>query len=96
MDTNVNTHCLDKNVSDLVINSLLGFWSELLGVSNIDLDDSFFYLGADSITVLKLLFRIQQTFNVCLHYKDIFANPTLNSQALLIRHHHNQDYYDCS
>jgi len=81
----VNAHFSDENVSDVIIDSLHTFWLELLAASNIGLNDSFFHLGADSITVLKLIFRIQQQFDIRLLYKDIFENPTINMQAHLIK-----------
>ena len=73
-----------EDILDLIINSLRAFWVELLGYSDIGLDDSCFNLGADSITVVKLIFRIQQKFGIRLLYKDIFENPTINLQAHLI------------
>lgn len=84
----------NETVSELIINILRAFWLELLEVSDIDLDASFFLLGADSITVLKLLFRIQQQFGIRLLYKDIFENPTINLQARLIKCKNNSDYND--
>lgn len=81
----------DEREQDLTINALQEFWAELLNHSSIGLDDSFFQLGADSITVLKLIFRIQQSFGLRLLYRDIFENPTINLQACLIKKRQNFD-----
>jgi len=70
---------------NLIVSSLSAIWSELLNHESIKLDDSFFFLGSDSITVLKLLFRVEQTFQVRLLFRDIFDNPTIYSQSLLIQ-----------
>ena len=86
----------DETASDVLINSLYTFWLELLDSAHIDLNDSFFHLGADSITVLKLLFRIQQQFDIRLLYKDIFENPTINLQAHLIKSKKSANYHEGS
>lgn len=90
----VNALFSNENISDVLTNSLLSFWLELLDSSDIGLNDSFFHLGADSITVLKLLFRIQQQCGIRLLYKDIFENPTIKLQAQLIKCKKSSNYHD--
>ncbi|MFA5960562.1 MAG: phosphopantetheine-binding protein [Tatlockia sp.] len=92
----VNVLFSEEDVSNVIINSLHTFWSELLDSPTIGLNDSFFHSGADSITVLKLLFRIQQQFGIRLLYKDIFENPTINLQARLIKCINSSNYHDGS
>ncbi len=92
----VNILFSDEKVSDVITHSLHSFWLELLDSSDIGLNDSFFHLGADSITVLKLLFRIQQQFGIHLLYKDIFENPTINLQTHLIKCKKSSNYQDGS
>ncbi|KTD50480.1 peptide synthase [Legionella quinlivanii] len=80
-----NTLIADEEIPDGLIDSLQKCWLELFNSTSIDLNESFFHLGADSITVLKLLFRIQQQFGIRLVFRDIFENPTINLQAHLIK-----------
>ena len=86
-DTSVRRH--DNSIvlpeePSYIVTSLLTIWSELLNLSPIGLDDPLFDYGADSITVLKLIFRIQQTFHIHLRFRDVFDTQTINTLARLI------------
>ena len=63
---------------------LVKTWCNLLNKKTVTLDDSFFYYGADSITVLKLIFSIQEHFHTTLLFRDIFDNPTISKLTVFI------------
>jgi len=72
------------NEANIIERLLLIVWSDLLKQTGIGLSDSFFNFGTDSISVLKLLFRIKQTFHVTLNYREVFDNPTISGLSVVI------------
>ncbi len=50
----------------------------------VGLHDDFFDLGGHSLTVMRLLSRIRQTFGVELGAQTVFAFPTLSAQARVV------------
>ncbi|MGQ8817279.1 amino acid adenylation domain-containing protein [Serratia sp. NA_13] len=59
---------------------LAGLWSELLGVTQIGLDDDFFELGGHSLHAIQLLVKLKRRgYPVVI--KTLFAHPTLRAQA---------------
>ena len=65
--------------------SIADIWRTVLNIDTIHPKDSFFKLGGQSISVMKLITAYQKDFEVELSYKEIFENPTLASQENLIR-----------
>jgi amino acid adenylation domain-containing protein len=61
-------------------------WAEVLGldVRRVDANASFFHMGGDSLSLLRLLRMIKQEFDVHLDARDLFVNPTIESWAKLI------------
>jgi len=59
---------------------LCDLYAELTGASRVGLDDSFFALGGDSITAIRLVSRVRQA-GYALSVKDIFARPTVEALA---------------
>nr|WP_246269651.1 non-ribosomal peptide synthetase [Chitinophaga oryzae] len=57
---------------------LKGIWTQLLGREDIGLNDDFFRLGGHSITVMQLLYRIREVFNVSLEVRSVFKYVTLS------------------
>lgn len=64
---------------------LAGIWKRLLSLERISMTDNFFDIGGHSIKATQLLAEIQQEFLVRLELRDIFLNPTLESQVSLLR-----------
>ncbi|RLJ80977.1 non-ribosomal peptide synthetase, partial [Pedobacter alluvionis] len=64
---------------------LLLIWKDILGEINIDVRDNFFEVGGHSLKATRLVSQIHQVFDVKITLKDIFANPILENQALLIQ-----------
>ncbi|MEU3622976.1 hypothetical protein BS329_20465 [Amycolatopsis coloradensis] len=56
--------------------TLCELFTELLGVSGVGIDDSFFDLGGHSLLAARLLGRIRAVFGVQLAITDLFAAPT--------------------
>ena len=63
---------------------LLTIWREILGVSEISCDDSFFELGGDSLSAVRLNNAIREGFEIEFLLKDIFDKPVLSEQAAFI------------
>jgi len=76
---------VDSSEVNYIVTMLVKIWCNLLNQEKeVGVDESFFYFGADSITVLKLVFRIQEYFQVHLLFREIFDNPTILQLAVLI------------
>ncbi len=69
---------------DPVERKLAEFWSELLGVARIGVDDSFFDLGGHSLTAVRLFRMIKKEFAVDLPISALFEAPTIATCAALI------------
>ncbi len=57
-------------------------WTELLEVDQVGVDEDIFALGADSLTVTQMLWRLRARFGVNFSFKDIFDAPTIASLAV--------------
>ncbi|MEN8649792.1 amino acid adenylation domain-containing protein [Streptomyces sp. 21So2-11] len=64
---------------------LAGIWRELLGESlEIDIHDSFFAVGGNSLKVTQLASRIRGAFGVEVELRDLFVHSTIAELARLI------------
>ncbi|MFP3599150.1 amino acid adenylation domain-containing protein, partial [Chryseobacterium sp. SIMBA_029] len=63
---------------------LVKIWQEIIDVKKISAEDDFFNLGGHSLLVIKLSNLIHKSFEIKLTMNELFQNPTLESQALLI------------
>jgi acyl carrier protein len=63
---------------------LAGFYSELLGVDPIGVDDNFFDHGGHSLLVTQLASRVRKTFKLDLPLRLLFEEPTVSRLARLI------------
>jgi len=64
--------------------TLAGFWSELLGVKKIGIDDSFFDLGGHSLIAVRLFRMIKGAYAVDFPISVLFEAPTIAQCAALI------------
>jgi natural product biosynthesis luciferase-like monooxygenase protein/amino acid adenylation domain-containing protein/non-ribosomal peptide synthase protein (TIGR01720 family) len=55
---------------------LVAIWQELLGVSRVGINDSFFELGGDSIICIQLVSRASR-YGMVLHPQDVFEHQTI-------------------
>jgi acyl carrier protein len=63
-----------------------GIWSETLNIpeSQISTQVSFFELNGNSLMAMRLLFRVNRTFNLKIELRNIYKYHTVKSLALLI------------
>jgi amino acid adenylation domain-containing protein len=64
--------------------TLVSIWSEILGVERIGLDDDFFDLGGHSLLAVKMLSRVQESFDLDLLLHSVFEHPTIRELAVAI------------
>ncbi len=64
--------------------TLAGFWEELLGVTNVGVEDSFFDLGGHSLIAVRLFSMVKKAFRVEFPISVLFEAPTIRKCALLI------------
>ncbi|TVP73061.1 MAG: KR domain-containing protein [Rhodobacteraceae bacterium] len=63
---------------------LAGFWSDLLGVEEIGVEDDFFDLGGHSLIAVRLFAQIRKTFGVDFPMSVLFEAPTIAACAKII------------
>ncbi|MCI0659174.1 MAG: AMP-binding protein, partial [Acidobacteria bacterium] len=63
---------------------LAKIWEEALGVERVGVEDNFFELGGDSLTVMRLVSRVRDAFQVELPLRDVFEHQTLAALAQAI------------
>ncbi len=64
---------------------LAEWWKELLGLSEVGLEDDFFDLGGQSLIVARLFSKIKKTYGVALGLSVLFEARTIRQLATLIR-----------
>jgi amino acid adenylation domain-containing protein len=64
---------------------LRGVWEEVLGVTGIGIEDSFFDLGGHSLLALKLVDRVEKAFGQRLPVATIFTAPTVAKMGEILR-----------
>jgi acyl carrier protein len=63
---------------------LAALWAEVLGRDGVALHDNFFELGGTSLSVMRVVSRVQQRFDIDLPLVALFRMPTLREFALLV------------
>lgn len=63
---------------------LSDIWKQLLNLTNIDINSSFFELGGDSLCSIRLVTCINSEFGIKLSMKDVFKYNTIYSLATYI------------
>ena len=61
------------------------FWSEVLRVNEVGVDDDFFDLGGDSLHMVQIISRLQREYEVEIPLGDFFDNPTVAQLALIVK-----------
>jgi amino acid adenylation domain-containing protein len=61
--------------------ALAAIWSEVLGVSRIGAEDSFFLLGGHSLMATQVITRVRETLDVVLPLRTLFEAPRLRALA---------------
>lgn len=60
---------------------VLGLWRDVLGFDRIELDDSFFEIGGDSLLGIQLLGKIRDRWQLDLSMEVLFDHPTVRDTA---------------
>ncbi|WP_264653460.1 non-ribosomal peptide synthetase, partial [Actinoplanes cyaneus] len=63
---------------------LCGLFAEILGIDSVPADASFFDLGGDSLSAMRLIARVRRVFAVELSIGELFTAPSVAEVALLI------------
>jgi len=64
---------------------LLSLWTDLLGVTNLGLDDDFFDLGGQSLIAVRLFSKIRKAYKADLGLATLFEARTVRQLAAVIR-----------
>lgn len=64
--------------------ALLAMWRRVIGRDDIGVTDDFFESGGNSLSALRLLAAVEQTFNVRLPLPSMFELPTVSTTAASI------------
>ncbi|GGN03917.1 hypothetical protein GCM10011609_48820 [Lentzea pudingi] len=65
--------------------SLTAIYAEVLGLEKVGVQDSFFELGGDSISVLKLTSRVRLAFDIEMSPREFFDAPTIDALSELVQ-----------
>jgi acyl carrier protein len=63
---------------------LADIWQEVLGVTEVGVDDNFFEMGGDSLLATLLIGRLGEAFSVDLSLRTIFDAPTVAEMAVAV------------
>jgi acyl-coenzyme A synthetase/AMP-(fatty) acid ligase/acyl carrier protein len=61
--------------------TLRDIWAEALGHKDFGVEDSFFGIGGNSLTAVRLINRVEESFGQRLKFRDIFDYPTVGEMA---------------
>ncbi|PAJ74752.1 hypothetical protein CJF42_08705 [Pseudoalteromonas sp. NBT06-2] len=79
-EANNSVSMQSESVSDIEFN-LFVIWKDILGVTDLGVNDDFFTIGGDSLLSVALFSRIKAKFNVNLPISTLFTHPTINLLA---------------
>jgi len=80
-DKRANTYVAPRNHTE---ERLAEFWSEILGVERVGVNDNFFDLGGHSLLATQAISRIRETFQTDLSLRSFFAAPTIAALSVRI------------
>ncbi|MCV7397564.1 amino acid adenylation domain-containing protein, partial [Mycobacterium paraseoulense] len=63
---------------------LVGIYGQVLGLERVGVDDSFFDLGGDSLSAMRLIAAVNASMNANLGVRAVFEAPTVAELVLLI------------
>ncbi|MBS0350388.1 MAG: amino acid adenylation domain-containing protein [Proteobacteria bacterium] len=76
----VNKSNKDESSSAINVKKIIAeIWSEILQIKNLNPHDSFFNLGGDSFSIIRVREQLESNFKVSLNIVDLFKYTTLNS-----------------
>ena len=69
--------------------TVITIWSEVLQVDDINPEDNFFELGGDSLTIMMVLFRVNDELHIELQPSAIAESPTLREFCQFVESNRN-------
>lgn len=63
-------------------------WQEVLSVSPVGIEDSFFELGGDSLSVVQMVSRVRREMETAVSLRYVFKNPTIAGLSAYIKGKH--------
>lgn len=85
----INEYSKPKNK---IQEELMSIFKEVLSVDQVDLKESFFDLGGDSLLAINLMTKIYNKLNAKLTIRDIFLNPSIAELEKLVRADNNKEH----
>jgi fengycin family lipopeptide synthetase C len=79
---NAETYTAPRNVTEMKLSQL---WEDVLKHGPVGIHDNFFDRGGHSLKATALVSRIAKEFDVQVPLKDVFAHPTVEGLATVIR-----------
>lgn len=64
--------------------ALCAIWAEVLNLARVGRDDSFFDIGGDSLSIIRVMGQVAHKFHVDIPLEKIYRTPRLKDIALLI------------
>ncbi|MFI7498083.1 non-ribosomal peptide synthase/polyketide synthase [Streptomyces sp. NPDC049687] len=64
--------------------ALARLFAEVLGVESVGAEESFFALGGDSLSVMRLIARVRSALEASVGVREVFADPTVAGLARLV------------
>jgi acyl-CoA synthetase (AMP-forming)/AMP-acid ligase II/acyl carrier protein len=64
--------------------ALAAIWGEILGLTQVSVDDSFLDLGGDSMLATQLVSRVRESFGLSMTLRALFDAPTIAAQAAVL------------
>ena len=64
--------------------TLARMWQDLLGLSKVGVETSFFELGGDSLTVVQMAARVREAYDTRVDLRRLFEDPTVAQLARMV------------
>lgn len=74
-----NSVVVEENDASIIEKAIAKIWSEVLGYKKTSVRENFFELGGDSITLMQIIQRISDQYNVNIPMKSFVENATIKS-----------------
>ncbi|NJM75314.1 MAG: amino acid adenylation domain-containing protein [Acaryochloridaceae cyanobacterium RU_4_10] len=65
----------------LIEMQLAEIWAQILGISQIGIEDNFFEMGGDSLRAVQSIFKVREAFQIDLPMVTLFDSPTISQFA---------------
>ncbi|MCP4160842.1 MAG: AMP-binding protein, partial [Deltaproteobacteria bacterium] len=84
VDVSINSEVEYVSPRNEIEKKLVEIWQEVLGIKKLGIYDSFFDLGGHSLTMTKVIFRINQMLDIEISMKTFFENNNISELAIVI------------